>query len=266
MAVSLDTLAAAWQRAFDAAQGAVDATGISLNGGLVHERAETMALLEAIAYDMHAQCPWLSPVPVTPELLGLPHGTRTCLIDLDGVLTDSGALHSAAWAEVFDGLLLEAGEQLGWFIPFDRGREYREYVAGRPRIEAIHAFLSSRGIQIDENAAEDLARRKGEAVSRHLHSHGVRAQPGAHRFLDAAGRAGITCGVVSASASTDEILRSAHLDGLVDFVTAAPAELVAADPAAVVIADARAAGIHVVGVGADRVVPDLPALLDPRLR
>lgn len=265
MAVSLDTLAAAWQRAFDAAQGAVEATGISSNGSLVHERAETMALLEALASDMHAQRPWLSPVPVTPELLGLPHGTRACLVDLDGVLTDSGALHSAAWAEVFDGLLLETGEQLGWFIPFDRGREYRDYVAGRPRIEAIHAFLSSRGIHIDDVAAGDLARRKGEAVLRHLHSHGVRPRPGAHRFLDAAGRAGIKCGAVSASASTEEILRRAQLEGLVDFVTAAPAELVAADPTAVVIADGHASGIHVVGVGADRFVPDLPALLDPRL-
>ena len=241
MAVSLDAVAAAWQRALDAAQGAVDATGVSLNGGLVHERAETLALLEALAHDLGAPAPWLCPVPVTAEMLGLPHGTHICLLELDGVLTDSGALHAAAWAEVFDELLQTAGEPLGWYVPFDRDRDYREYVAGRPRREAIDAFLSSRGIHVDERAAEDLARRKGAAVERLLHGRGVRAQPGARRFLDAAGRAGIERGVISASASTDEILRRTHLDALVDFVC------VAADPDAVVVTG------------------DLHALLDPRL-
>jgi HAD superfamily hydrolase (TIGR01509 family) len=309
MAVSADTLAAAWQRAFDAAQSAVDATGVSLNGGLAHERAETMALLQALAHDTGARPgPWLSPVPVTAELLGLPRATRACLLDLDGVLTDSDALHAAAWAEVFDDLLLRLTDRLGWsFIPFDPERDYRDSIEGRPRLEAIHLFLGSRGIRIPEghwdegpeaNTACGVALRKGAALERALHGRGVRAQPGAHRFLDAAGRAGLKRGVVSASASTAEILRRSHLDEFVDVTSTAPprsrpapdvllatCEALGADPAATVavteapsgVAAGHAAGMHVIGIGAgekaeilegfgaDRVAPHLRALLDPRL-
>ena len=32
----------------------------------------------------------------------LPSSIRACLFDLDGVLTDTAALHAAAWKESFD--------------------------------------------------------------------------------------------------------------------------------------------------------------------
>ncbi len=313
--VSVQHLADLWQRALDAEQRAVDANRLRRGPELQHERTQTAALLTALAHDTGARpAPWLSPVPVTVELLGLPHGTQACLVDLDGVLTDSGALHSAAWAEVFDNLLLHLSDKLGWhFIPFDRDTDYVEYIEGRPRLEGVHAFLESRGIRIpegrwdegtDANTACGVALRKGVALEHALHSRGVRARPGAHRFLDAAGRAGVERGVVSASASTEEILERARLDALVEeridagvrsatelHSRPAPDVLLFAcnrlgvDPAcAVAITEAPAgvaaghtAGMHVIGVGAgdeaallegfgaDRVVPDLRALLDPRL-
>ena len=34
--------------------------------------------------------------------LGLPPGIRACLFDLDGVLTQTLPLHTAAWKETFD--------------------------------------------------------------------------------------------------------------------------------------------------------------------
>ena len=228
-------LAVAWQRALDAGQHAVDAGRTTLPTSelaprrkeLIRERHDAARLLETFAKDTGARpLPWLAPVPVTPELLGLPHGTRACLLDLDGVLADSGALHARAWGEVLDDLLLRFADRLGWqFIRFDPVADYREYFDGRPRLEAIHAFLDSRGIRIPEgrrddpataNTAQGVARRKGELIQRLLHSRGVVALPGAYRYLDAAGRGGVQRSVLSASASTGAILEQARLDGVVD--------------------------------------------------
>jgi HAD superfamily hydrolase (TIGR01509 family) len=216
---------------------------------------------------------------------------------------------------VFDDVLLRRGEHLGGqFIPFDPAGDYDEYVEGRPRVEAIHAFLDSRGMRIpegrwDEGPAPDtacgLALRKGAALERVLHSRGIRSRPGAHRFLDAAGRARVARTVLSASASTAEMLDRAGLGELADDridaavlgtneLRSRPApdvlllacERLGVDPAETVtitetpagIAAGHAAGMKVLGVGngekalvlegfgADRVVPDLQALLDSRLR
>ena len=43
-------------------------------------------------------------------MLGLPDGTRGCLFDLDGVLTQTAKGHAAAWKQMFDSYLREPGE------------------------------------------------------------------------------------------------------------------------------------------------------------
>ena len=130
--------------------------------------------------------PWLSPVPLSAGMLGLSPSVHACFFDLDGVLTDSAALHAWAWGEAFDELLLRLSERVGWqFIPFDRDADYREYLDGRPRLEGIHAFLGSRGIRVPEGRADDqggantaygLAARKGEALARGMEQRGVRSR------------------------------------------------------------------------------------------
>jgi HAD superfamily hydrolase (TIGR01509 family) len=170
--------------------------------------------------------PWLSPVPVSPEMLSLPAAVRACLFDLDGVLTDSAVLHAWAWGEVFDEFLLRSSEKTGWhFIPFDREIDYRTYIDGRTRLEGIHAFLHSRGIRLparkqddaaQTDTADGLAKRKGEVLSRGLHQRGVTALAGARRYLEAAGHAGLGRAVVSASTSTLPMLELAGLATLVE--------------------------------------------------
>jgi len=259
--------------------------------------------------------PWLSPTPVNAPMLGLPPTTEACLFDLDGVLTDSVVLHAQAWAEVFDELLLRLSESAGWhFVPFDRRADYRTYIDGRPRLEGIHAFLASRGIRLpegrsgdpaDADTAHGLARHKTEALARGMHERGVTALPGARRYLEAAGHAGLRRAVVSASASTLSMLELAGLAPLVEVSIdaavmrrealrprPAPDVLLAAcrrmdvSPATAVsfthspagVAAARSAGIAVIGVargaygetlqgfGAERVVASVDELLEHRLR
>jgi HAD superfamily hydrolase (TIGR01509 family) len=163
-------------------------------------------------------------------MLGLPAGALACLFDLDGVLTASAAIHAAAWAETFDEFLSRrgphAGEGFAHFVrPFDRGADYAAYLHGRPRLDGVQEFLSSRAVSLptgrpgDPAGAETvygLANRKNEALRRRLEREGVAAFDGSRRYLEAAREAGVDCVVVSASANTAEFLERAGLADLVD--------------------------------------------------
>jgi HAD superfamily hydrolase (TIGR01509 family) len=233
--LELDTVAADWQVALDAAQHALDNSRRALKaddlvrhrGELTLERRRTAALLAELAHATGVTPePWLSPTPLSVTMLGLQPGVRACVFDLDGVLSDSAVVHAAAWAEVFDDVLLRRGEATGrHFIPFDRETDYRVYIDGRPRLEGIHLFLASRGIRLpegrlgdppDADTAHGLARHKSEALARGMHAHGVTALEGARRYLEAAGHAGLVRAVVSGSVNTLPMLELAGLATLVD--------------------------------------------------
>ena len=70
--------------------------------GPVSERAEVIRLLQQLEHEMHEHSrllPWLARSRITNRMLGLPPIVRACIFDLDGVLTTSAEVHSAAWAE-----------------------------------------------------------------------------------------------------------------------------------------------------------------------
>jgi HAD superfamily hydrolase (TIGR01509 family) len=319
-AAELETVALRWEAALDAAQRAVgDAGGhfglpaaelTRRRGELVAERRSTARLLGQLARETGVPAPWMPSIPLTPRMLGLDEGTTVCLFDLDRVLTDSAAVHAAAWTEVFNAFLLRLGEEADRrFRPFDARRDYREFVDGRTRLEAVHAFLDSRGVHLAEGRPSDapgaptawaLANRKGDLVARMMHGRGVAALPGARRYLEACGYAGLTRAVVSASANTHSMLELAQLSPLLDAgVDAAvmkvenlrsrpapdvllavcrrlgrePAEAVSFTHSPAGVVAAHAAGVAVIGVadaadaellrayGAERVVPSLATML-----
>ena len=193
---------------------------------LAREIGSTATALRELARGGREPAPWLSPTPVTNRMLGLPATVRACLFDMEGVLTDSSRLHAWAWGEVFDDFLSRLGETTNWhLIPFDRVADYRAYVEGRSRLDGVHTFLRSRGIQVlegrpddpsDADTAHGLARRKGRLLERRLHEQGVTALPGARRYLEAARRAGVLRAVVYESASTLPMLEQAGLASLID--------------------------------------------------
>lgn len=222
---NLEPAANGWQHALDADQRALTAVaGIvraddlaQRRSALGAERRETAQLLARLARTLGVASPWLVDQPVTLRDLGLDLGVEGCIFDLEGVLTDSGRLHASAWALTFDPFLQETAERTGWqFIPFDPDADYHAYVDGRPRLDGIHAFLASRGISPDSTTTNELARRKSDVLARELHVQGVTALPGARRYLEASGRAGLRRAVVSASARTRAMLELADLDGLVE--------------------------------------------------
>lgn len=321
--LELDTAALRWQRALDAAGAALTAEAGTLpvaelgrrHSALAQERVAAASALVGLARTAQVHpAPWLAPVPVTHELVGLHPEVEACIFDLDGVLSDSGILHAMAWAHVFDDFLQQHAQRAQWtFIRFDRDADYRAFLDGRPRLEGVKAFLASRGIRLPEGRPSDpvgaataygLARHKQEALAGRLHTRGVAALPGARRYLEATGHAGLARAVVSASASTDWMLELTGLSTLVetrvdaaaiheeglrsrpdpDLLLSAcrrigvrPGQAVSFTHSPSGVAAGRAAGVTVVGIGdppdqqvleglgAHRVASSLASLLAPNL-
>jgi beta-phosphoglucomutase family hydrolase len=157
--------------------------------------------------------------------LGLPEGITALLFDLDGVLTDTAAVHSAAWKEMFDEFLKARAEKNGdEFVPFDPEKDYGEYVDGKPRADGVRDFLASRDIDLPDGDSDDgpdaetingLGNRKNKALLEHIDKDGVKVFEGSRRYLEAARDAGLRRAVVSSSANTEQVL---EVTGLAEFI------------------------------------------------
>jgi beta-phosphoglucomutase family hydrolase len=161
-------------------------------------------------------------------MLGLPDGVRACLFDLDGVLTQTAKVHSAAWKQMFDEYLKARAEQSGEaFQEFDRGHDYDAYVDGKPRYDGVRSFLESRDIQLPEGEASDppsaetvhgLGNRKNELVLKMIRDQGVEPYEGSVRYVRAARDAGLRLAVVSSSANARDVLAAASIADLFEEV------------------------------------------------
>jgi beta-phosphoglucomutase family hydrolase len=147
-------------------------------------------------------------------MLGLPDGTRACLFDLDGVLTQTAKVHAAAWKQMFDEYLRSREEPFREFTQDD----YEDYVDGMPREDGVRSFLKSRGIELEPAAVTELANRKNDLVQRLIHERGVEVYEGSVRYVEAARDAGLRCAVVSSSANTHEVLQVTKIEHLFEAV------------------------------------------------
>lgn len=145
------------------------------------------------------------------------------IFDLDGVVTETAALHAAAWKQTFDAFLrARSGDA---FEPFDIDADYRRYVDGRPRLDGVRSFLAERGIALPEGDSGDaaeretvngLGKRKQALFRRLLSERGVQVAGNSVRFIRLLRRLGYRTAVVTASRNADLILRSAGLEHLFD--------------------------------------------------
>jgi len=145
------------------------------------------------------------------------------IFDLDGVVTDTAAVHARAWKALFDEVLPSLPDEAG--RPFDPVRDYRRYVDGRPREDGIRAFLASRGIRLLEDGpagpgspptVAELAARK-QAIFE-----GVLATEGVSAFADALALAHqlranhIATAIVTSSRNGAQVLAAAGASGAFD--------------------------------------------------
>lgn len=153
------------------------------------------------------------------------------LFDLDGVLTDTAAVHADAWKTMFDEYLRSRDEP---FREFTIAGDYKTYVDGKPRYDGVRSFLGSRGIELPEGEITDapdvetvrgLGNRKNDMVNRLLDEQGVAVYEGSVRLVHHLRDQEIRLGVVSSSRNCGAVLEAAGLldlfDARVDGVVAA---------------------------------------------
>ena len=151
---------------------------------------------------------------------------RALLCDLDGVITQTAALHAAAWKQLFDEYLTtRSSSHAVPFQPFDLDQDYRLYVDGKSRYDGVHDFLESRHLTLPSGALDDgpdqetiygMGNKKDGYFEAILRNTGVITYPGTVRFLQMAKTEGLRIAVVSSSHHCREILEKAGLTPLFD--------------------------------------------------
>jgi len=156
--------------------------------------------------------------------LGTAGSVEAWLFDLDGVLTDTASVHDAAWKETFDEVLARNSGGAGQ-KPFDPVADYEQFVDGKPRLDGVRSFLTSRGIHLPEGDPDDppdldtvngVGRRKNELLLKMLASGGVTAFPGSVALVRALRSLGRRLAVVSASENCAAVLEAAGISDLFD--------------------------------------------------
>jgi beta-phosphoglucomutase family hydrolase len=148
------------------------------------------------------------------------------LFDLDGVITDTAAVHATAWKALFDEFLAErAAEQGTPFEPFDIATDYVRHVDGRRRLDGVRTFLASRRIEVPEGGPDDgpdertvvgLGRRKDRWFNAALDRDGVTVFDDGVELVRRMRQRGKALAVVSASENATPVLRRAGLLDLFD--------------------------------------------------
>lgn len=146
------------------------------------------------------------------------------VFDMDGVVTDTARVHSAAWRLLFDGWLSEWAPEGVDRSPFTED-DYLRLVDGRSRLDGITAFLASRGAALPPGSPDDppggatvwaLANRKNAFFRRALADEGAQPFESTLDVARAVRRAGMGAAVVTASRNRAEVLAAAGADDLFD--------------------------------------------------
>jgi alpha,alpha-trehalase len=169
-----------------------------------------------------------SPVLVVPLTAGRieRRAFDAVLFDLDGVITQTAAVHAAAWKRLFDGYLESRSRREGTpFQSFDIDEDYRTYIDGKPRYDGVASFLSSRGIRVPQGTPEDspeaetvcgLGNRKNRYFQEHLRRHGVAIYETTVEFVRQVRAHGLRTALVSSSKNAAEVLEAAEITTLFD--------------------------------------------------
>lgn len=128
------------------------------------------------------------------------------LFDLDGVLTDTAAVHERAWAQVMSAFL----DSHSGVEPYSVA-DYYTHLDGKQRLKGIQSLLASRGIELPGEGVAELGARKNAVFAQALGAEGVQVFAGSVRFLDWIQRHGIPVAVVSSSRNAPAVLDAAGL-------------------------------------------------------
>lgn len=149
------------------------------------------------------------------------------IFDLDGVVTDTAAVHEAAWRDLFTEVLKDRRiPPTARRDPFS-STDYQRYVDGRPREDGVEAFLGSRGIELPVGDALDpagawsvrgLAERKNRLFRERLGREGVLAFPGTVALLERLRSGRVPVVLATSSRNASAVLAAAGLSNAFDLV------------------------------------------------
>ncbi len=146
------------------------------------------------------------------------------IFDLDGVITHTATVHSAAWKQMFDESLKAYAQKAGKpFREFTHADDYLPYVDGKPRYKGVASFLKSRDIDLpcgdptdspDRETVCGLGNRKNQLFHEIIAQGGVEVFSATVDFIKELKEKGIRVGIASSSKNAKAILDVAGLAGL----------------------------------------------------
>lgn len=146
------------------------------------------------------------------------------IFDMDGVITETAAVHSLAWKRMFDEYLRRRERAHGEpFREFTHAEDYRTYVDGKPRYQGVAAFLASRGIALPAGSPDDpvdretvcgLGNRKNELFSEIIDTAGVKVFGSTLVLIHDLLAAGIKVGLATSSKNSALVLARTQTAGL----------------------------------------------------
>ena len=152
------------------------------------------------------------------------HSFDAVIFDLDGVITRTASVHSAAWKQMFDEFLKACAEKTGEpFREFTHTDDYLPYVDGKPRYKGVASFLESRGIELpygdpadspDQETVCGLGNRKNQLFNETITQGNVEVFSTTVDFIKELQEKGIKVGVASSSKNAKAILAAAGLADL----------------------------------------------------
>lgn len=144
------------------------------------------------------------------------------IFDLDGVVTGTARVHGLAWESMFNDYLKKKADRDGTpFVPFDREKDYLEYVDGKPRMKGVESFLESRGIELPFGDFDDpptketicgLGNRKNKDFQKVLRKEGPDVFDSTITFIRACQKRGVKIGVASSSRNCRLILELGDIE------------------------------------------------------
>ncbi len=145
------------------------------------------------------------------------------IFDLDGVITQTALVHSAAWKKMFDDFMTEySTKQNKPFKEFTHAGDYLPYVDGKPRYKGVQDFLKSRGIELPEGHPSDtpdmetvcgLGNRKDLAFNEILQRDGVSVYESTIELIKQLKAQHVRVGVASSSKNCGPVLQAAGIAG-----------------------------------------------------
>lgn len=146
---------------------------------------------------------------------------KAVIFDLDGIITKTALVHSAAWTRMFNDFLEEYSQKSGIsFLPFAHEADYLPFVDGKPRYKGVLDFLTSREINLPYGTVNDppgfntvcaLGNKKNEYFNRVLETDGVEVYPSTIKLINELKEAGIRIGVASSSKNCKKVLERAGI-------------------------------------------------------